>query len=53
VLQDGLPIVGARGITEGAIDLNQQEVGRLERVEVWQGAASRSTAAMPSAASST
>ena len=40
VLQDGLPIVGARGITEGTIDLNQQEVGRLDRVEVVEGAAS-------------
>jgi outer membrane receptor for ferrienterochelin and colicins len=40
VLQDGLPIVGARGITEGVIDLNQQEVGRLDRVEVVEGAAS-------------
>lgn len=40
VLQDGLPVVGARGIVEGAIDLNQQTVGRLERVEVVEGAAS-------------
>jgi outer membrane receptor for ferrienterochelin and colicins len=40
VLQDGLPVIGARGITEGAIDLNQQEVGRLERIEVVEGAAS-------------
>jgi outer membrane receptor for ferrienterochelin and colicins len=40
VLQDGLPVIGARGITEGTIDLNQQEVGRLDRIEVVPGAAS-------------
>jgi outer membrane receptor for ferrienterochelin and colicins len=40
VLLDGLPYVGARGIKEGYIDLNQQDVGRLERVEVVKGAAS-------------
>lgn len=40
VLQDGLPVAGARGIKEGNIDLNQQGVGRLERIEVVKGAAS-------------
>jgi outer membrane receptor for ferrienterochelin and colicins len=40
VLQDGLPVVGTRGITEGTIDLNQQAVGRLDRIEVVEGAAS-------------
>ncbi len=40
VLLDGLPFVGARGINEGYIDLNQQDVGKLERVEVVKGAAS-------------
>ncbi len=40
VLQDGLPIVGARGINSGIIDLNQQNIGRLDRVEVVRGAAS-------------
>ncbi|HVT46862.1 MAG TPA: TonB-dependent receptor [Vicinamibacterales bacterium] len=40
VLLDGLPIVGARGINEGFIDLNQQSVGPIERVEVVKGAAS-------------
>lgn len=40
VLLDGLPFSGARGIKEGIIDLNQQDVGRLERVEVVKGAAS-------------
>ncbi|HEY0263815.1 MAG TPA: TonB-dependent receptor [Granulicella sp.] len=40
VLQDGLPIVGARGINSGIIDLDQQNIGRLDRVEVVRGAAS-------------
>ncbi len=40
VLQDGLPIVGARGINSGIIDLDQQDTGRLDRVEVVRGAAS-------------
>lgn len=40
VLLDGLPFVGARGIKEGYIDLNQQDVGKLDRVEVVKGAAS-------------
>jgi outer membrane receptor for ferrienterochelin and colicins len=40
VLQDGLPIVGARGINSGIIDLDQQDIGRLDRVEVVRGAAS-------------
>ncbi len=40
VLQDGLPIVGARGINSGIIDLDQQNIGRLDRIEVVRGAAS-------------
>ena len=40
VLQDGLPLVGARGINSGIIDLDQQNIGRLDRVEVIRGAAS-------------
>lgn len=40
VLLDGLPFVGARGIDEGYIDLNQQDVGKLDRIEVVKGAAS-------------
>ncbi len=40
VLQDGLPIVGARGINSGIIDLDQQNIGRLDHVEVVRGAAS-------------
>ncbi len=40
VLQDGLPIVGARGIKSGNINLNRQSTGRLERIEVVKGASS-------------
>lgn len=40
VLQDGLPVVGARGINSGIIDLDQQNIGRLDRIEVVRGAAS-------------
>ena len=40
VLQDGLPIVGARGIDSGVIDLSEQDIGRLDRVEVVRGASS-------------
>lgn len=40
LLQDGLPIVGARGIKRGALNLNRQSAARLERVEVVKGAAS-------------
>ncbi len=40
VLVDGLPLVGARGIKSGALNLNRQSVARLERVEVVKGAAS-------------
>lgn len=40
VLQDGLPVIGARGIKSGNINLNRQSTGRLERVEVVKGAAS-------------
>lgn len=40
VLQDGLPIVGARGIKSGALNLNRQDVGKLERLEVVKGASS-------------
>jgi outer membrane receptor for ferrienterochelin and colicins len=40
VLQDGLPIVGARGIKRGALNLNRQSAARLDRVEVVKGAAS-------------
>lgn len=40
VLQDGLPITGARGIKSGIIDLDRQNIGRLDRIEVVRGAAS-------------
>lgn len=40
VLQDGLPVVGARGIKGGIVNLNRQNIGKLERVEVVKGAAS-------------
>lgn len=40
LLQDGLPIVGARGIKSGIVNLNRQDVGKLEQVEVAKGAAS-------------
>lgn len=40
VLQDGLPIVGARGIKSGIIDLDQQNIGKVDRIEVVRGAAS-------------
>jgi outer membrane receptor for ferrienterochelin and colicins len=40
VLQDGLPVVGARGIKSGIVNLHRQDVGKLERVEVAKGAAS-------------
>ncbi len=40
VLQDGLPVVGARGIKAGAINLNRQSSDRLDRVEVAKGSAS-------------
>lgn len=40
VLQDGLPIVGARGIKSGAVNLNRQTSDRLARVEVAKGSGS-------------
>lgn len=40
VLMDGLPLVGARGIKSGTLNLHRQTTDRLERVEVAKGAAS-------------
>ena len=40
VLQDGLPVVGGRGINSGVLDLSEQDIGRLDRVEVVRGASS-------------
>lgn len=40
VLQDGLPVPGARGIKSGVVNLNRQSSGRLGRIEVAKGTAS-------------
>lgn len=40
VLVDGQPVVGARGIKSGVIDLDRESTRRLDRVEVVKGAAS-------------
>lgn len=40
VLMDGQPIVGARGIKSGAINLDRQSTLGLDRIEVVKGAAS-------------
>lgn len=40
VLQDGLPVIGARGIKSGAVNLNRQTSDRLARVEVAKGSGS-------------
>lgn len=40
VLLDGQPLVGARGIKRGVINLDRQPAGRLEQIEVVKGAAS-------------
>jgi outer membrane receptor for ferrienterochelin and colicins len=40
VLLDGQPLVGARGIKRGVVNLDRQSVARLEQVEVVKGAAS-------------
>src|SRR5690606_35535120 len=40
VLVDGQPVVGARGIKSGVLDLDRQSTARLGRVEVVKGAAS-------------
>jgi outer membrane receptor for ferrienterochelin and colicins len=40
VLLDGQPLVGARGIKRGVINLDRQSTGRLEQIEVVKGAAS-------------
>lgn len=40
VLADGQPLVGARGIKLGALNLDRQSVGRLESIEVVKGASS-------------
>jgi outer membrane receptor for ferrienterochelin and colicins len=40
VLFDGQPVIGARGIKSGIINLDRQLVGNLESIEVVKGAAS-------------
>lgn len=40
VLLDGQPVSGARGVKSGIINLDRQEIGRLESVEVVKGASS-------------
>jgi outer membrane receptor for ferrienterochelin and colicins len=40
VLMDGQPLVGARGIKSGALNLDRQSTGRLSSVEVVKGASS-------------
>ncbi|MBY0497578.1 MAG: TonB-dependent receptor [Cyanobacteria bacterium] len=40
VLLDGQPLVGARGIKRGVINLDRQSSSRLDRIEIVKGAAS-------------
>jgi len=40
ILIDGLPIVGAKGIKRGILNMDRQSVGRLERIEIVKGASS-------------
>ena len=40
VLIDGFPVVGARGVKSGILNMNRQSTNRLERVEIVKGAAS-------------
>lgn len=40
VLLDGFPIIAARGIKSGTINLDRQSTGKIEQVEVVKGAAS-------------
>jgi outer membrane receptor for ferrienterochelin and colicins len=40
VLLDGQPLVGARGVKRGVLNLDRQSVARLDRVEIVKGAAS-------------
>jgi outer membrane receptor for ferrienterochelin and colicins len=40
VLYDGQPVIGARGIKSGVINLDRQSVGNLESLEVVKGASS-------------
>jgi len=40
ILIDGFPIVGARGVKSGILNMNRQSTNRLDRVEIVKGASS-------------
>lgn len=40
ILIDGFPLVGARGVKGGILNMNRQSTNRLERVEIVKGASS-------------
>ena len=40
ILIDGLPIVGAKGIKSGILNMDRHSVGRLDRIEIVKGASS-------------
>ena len=40
ILIDGLPVVGARGVKRGILNMDRQSAGRLDRVEIVKGASS-------------
>ena len=40
ILVDGLPVVGAKGIKRGILNMDRQSIGRLERIEIVKGASS-------------
>ncbi len=40
ILIDGLPVVGAKGIKRGILNMDRQSIGRLERIEIVKGASS-------------
>ena len=40
ILIDGFPVVGARGVKSGILNMNRQSTNRLDRVEIVKGAAS-------------
>ena len=40
ILLDGYPVVGARGIKRGIINMDRQSANRLERIEIVKGASS-------------
>lgn len=40
ILLDGFPLVGARGVKSGILNMNRQSTNRLERVEIVKGASS-------------